>query len=107
MRNSSLLYSLLRGDRKGCAENVTGLKCSTEDAVPPQFLWKLGREVGERSLGAEVVLARDGGASGSENVGMSNRKSSEILGHRKPKVSSAMEINRGLAGPKANFGQRR
>jgi len=63
--------------------------------------------VGERSRGAEVVLARDGGASGSENVGMSNRKSSEILGHRKPKVSSAMEINRGLAGPKANFGQRR
>ena len=60
--------------------------------------------VGERFRGAEVVLARDGGASESENVGMSNRKSGEILGHRKPKVSSAMYIIGGLAGPKANFG---
>ena len=37
----------------------------------------------------------------SENVGMSNRKGSEILPDRKPKVSLAMAINQGLGGPKA------
>ena len=31
---------------------------------------------------------------------MSNRKSGENPDHRKPKVSSAMPINRGLGGPK-------
>jgi hypothetical protein len=36
-----------------------------------------------------------------ENVGMSNRNSSEILEHRKSKVSLAMAINQGLGGPKA------
>ena len=40
------------------------------------------------------------GRWGSENVGMSNRKSGENPDHRKPKVSSAMTINRGLGGPK-------
>ncbi len=43
---------------------------------------------------------RFGGGWRSENVGMSNRKPGEIPGHRKPKVSSAMTINRGLGGPK-------
>ena len=43
---------------------------------------------------------RFGGAIGSENVGMSNRKGSEILPDRKPKVSLAMAINQGLGGPK-------
>ena len=43
---------------------------------------------------------RFGGALGSENAGMSNRKASEILAHRKPKVSSAMTISRGLGEPK-------
>ncbi len=42
-----------------------------------------------------------GGASGSENVGMSNVNLSENLKHRKPKVSHAMVINVGLVGPKA------
>ena len=42
-----------------------------------------------------------GGALGSENVGMSNRNTREIRVHRKPKVSWAMTINPGLAGPKA------
>ena len=31
---------------------------------------------------------------------MSNRKASEILAHRKPKVSLAMTISQGLGGPK-------
>ena len=36
-----------------------------------------------------------------ENVGMSNRKKSEILFHRKLEVSRAMIISPGLVGPKA------
>ena len=40
------------------------------------------------------------GASGSENVGTSNRKACEIHARRKIKVSFAMEINEGLVGPK-------
>jgi hypothetical protein len=42
-----------------------------------------------------------GGALRSENVGTSNRNSSEILEGRKPKVSLAMIISQGLVGPKA------
>ena len=42
-----------------------------------------------------------GGASGSENVGISNHKTGEIPVHRKPKVSLAMSIIQGLAGPKS------
>ena len=38
---------------------------------------------------------------GSENAGTSNRNVSEILTHRKSKVSWAMSITPGLAGPKA------
>ena len=41
------------------------------------------------------------GASGSENVGTSNRNASEILARRKNKVSFAMEIIEGLVGPKS------
>ena len=41
------------------------------------------------------------GASGSENVGISNRNTSESLVHRKSKVSLAMSINQGLVVPKA------
>jgi len=40
-----------------------------------------------------------GGAVGSENVGMSNRKTSEILVGRKSEVSWAMTIIPGLGGP--------
>ena len=43
---------------------------------------------------------RFGGAKRSENVGISNHKASEILAHRKPKVSLAMMIIQGLGGPK-------
>ena len=44
--------------------------------------------------------ATDRGAYGSENVGMSNHNESEILSHRKFKVSWAMVIIPGLVGPK-------
>ena len=40
------------------------------------------------------------GACGSENVGTSNRNAGEIPARRKTKVSFAMEISEGLAGPK-------
>jgi len=43
--------------------------------------------------------ARQGGAIGSENVGMSNRKSPENGDRRKPKVSLAMTISQGLGDP--------
>ena len=43
-----------------------------------------------------------GGVFGSENVGMSNRKSGESPDRRKPKVSSAMAIIGGLGVPKVN-----
>jgi hypothetical protein len=57
--------------------------------------------VGERSQGAEAPAARRGGALGSENVGMSNRKFGEKPDPRKSKVSVAMTISHGLGGPKA------
>ena len=41
------------------------------------------------------------GVLGSENVGLSNRKSGESPDHRKSKVSLAMVFNQGLGGPKA------
>jgi len=46
-------------------------------------------------------VVKQGGALGSENVGMSNRNTGEIPAHRKPKVSLAMTISQGLGGPKA------
>ena len=58
--------------------------------------------VGERFYRREAYDVSRGGAIGSENVGMSNRNGSEILPHRKPKVSLAMTINQGLGGPKVN-----
>lgn len=47
-------------------------------------------------------MATDGGAFGSEDVGISNRNPPENGGHRKPKVSLAMTISQGLGDPKAN-----
>ena len=47
----------------------------------------------------EAKEVTHGGAHGSENVGTSNRKASEILARRKNKVSFAMEIIEGLVGP--------
>jgi len=55
--------------------------------------------VGERFKRSEARPVRAGGALGSENVGLSNRKSGEIPGRRKPEVSLAMKISQGLAGP--------
>ena len=57
--------------------------------------------VGERLQCSEAGPARAGGALGSENVGISNRKWSENLHRRKPKVSFATTIGEGLVGPKA------
>ena len=56
--------------------------------------------VGERFDCDEAKGVTHGGAIGSENVGTSNRNASEILARRKNKVSFAMEIIEGLAGPK-------
>ena len=61
----------------------------------------LCRSVGERSVCAEAGGVTPCGAYGSENVGMSNRNVSEILTHRKFKVSWATLIVPGLVGPKA------
>ena len=57
--------------------------------------------VGEHFKRAEGGFARTVGALRRENVGMSNRKADEKSAPRKSKVSSAMEINGGLDGPKA------
>ena len=56
--------------------------------------------VGERFDCDEGKGVTHTGAIGSENVGTSNRNASEILARRKNKVSFAMEIIEGLAGPK-------
>ena len=56
--------------------------------------------VAERSISAEAKGATHSGRYGSENVGTSRRNVSEILAHRKSKVSAAMKINCGLVGPK-------
>ena len=44
---------------------------------------------------------RFGGRSRSENVGMSNEKTSENLVRRKPKVSWGRLVRPGLVGPKS------
>ena len=56
--------------------------------------------VEERSMRSEVVPARDGGAHGSENVGISSNKTGEKPVHRKPKVSWATIVVPGLGDPK-------
>ena len=55
--------------------------------------------VEEHSICSEVVPVRDGGADGSENVGMSNKKFCENQNHRKSKGSWATVIDPGLGGP--------
>ena len=57
--------------------------------------------VGEHSVFIEVHDASRDGGYRRENVGMSNHNSAEKAELRKPKVSSAMEVNGGLGGPKA------
>ena len=83
MRNSSLVEG-------SCAENVTGLKFTTEAAE-----FALSRLVGERCQGVEASTVRSGGALRSENAGMSSDNPGENPGHRKPKVSYAMLISVG------------
>ncbi len=85
MRNSSLVEG-------SCAENVTGLKSTTEAAG---FALYLGGSVGERCQCGEARPARSRGALRSENAGMSSVNSGENPGHRKPKVSYATLIDVG------------
>ena len=61
------------------------------------------RVVEERSCLHWSQIDRSGGASGSENVGMSNLNSDEKSEHRKSKVSHATVIDVGLVGPKARL----
>jgi hypothetical protein len=86
VRNSSLVEGR-------CAETFTGLS-----QVPKLETRLFGRVVGEHSLCDEGPSARRTGAQRRENAGMSNRKSAEMADRRKGKVSSAMEISRGLGG---------
>ncbi len=62
MRNSSLV-------KRSCAENVTGLKHSTE-ATDSDFIGV----VGERSVGDTRLTERTAVAYRSENAGMSSEK---------------------------------
>ena len=84
MRNSSLV-------EESCAENVTGLKSTTEAAGSSSD----GGTVGERCQGGEAADVSRGGALGSENAGMSSDNPGENPGHRKPKVSYATLIGVG------------
>ena len=84
---------------KDCIENVTGLKFGAEDTGVIAVV--SNGAVGKRSMRAEAVFVRNGGAHRSENVGMSNKKLREIRNHRKSKVSWAMYVIPGLVGPKA------
>ena len=79
MRNSSLV-------EESCAENVTGLKFTTE-AADPQLADGRGALPGHRSR--DVSL---GGALGSENAGMSSVNSGKNPERRKSKVSYATLI---------------
>ena len=88
MRNSSLVEG-------SCAENVTGLKSTTE-AAGFDF-----NRIGRGALpGRRSQIVRSGGALGSENAGMSSVNPGENPGHRKPKVSYATLVVVGLVGPK-------
>jgi hypothetical protein len=79
-----------------CTENLTGL-----NLVPKTRASSQDGAVGKRSMCTEAVSARNGGAHGSENVGISNKKLRKIRNHRKSKVSWATHVAPGLVGPKA------
>ena len=89
MRNSLLAQEFR-------AEDSSGLKSDTEDK-------SLAFERGGRraSPSQRSLNVSEGGAMGSENVGMSNHNPDERSGHRKPKVSLAPIFDQGLGGPKA------
>ena len=76
MRNSSLV-------KRSRAENVTGLKCSTEDMDVCIYTCV----VEERRYQRRSETARFRGALSSENAGMSNHKTCENHVGRKSKVS--------------------
>ena len=57
--------------------------------------------VGKRSIRIEAEGVSHRGVQRSKNAGTSNRNWGEIPRHRKSKVSWAMAIIPGLAGPKA------
>ncbi len=78
---------------------MIGAKCSTETA--DVICLRIDDVVGERSRCDEAKGATHSGATGSDNVGTSNRNPGETPGRRKNKVSFAMEINEGLVGPKS------
>ncbi len=86
MRNSSLV-------EESCAENVTGLKFTTEAAG---FVAIKSRRIGRGALpGRRSRRVNSCGALGSENAGMSSDNPGENPGHRKPKVSYATLIGVG------------
>jgi hypothetical protein len=89
VRNSSLV-------KRFCAENLTGLKLSTEGANSNFTV----RVVGERSYQRRSSVGKQGGAIGSANAQMSNQNACEKHAHRKIKVSHATVIDVGLVGPK-------
>lgn len=76
---------------------MSGAKHSAEDTEAGAS-HRLGRRAfhAQRSQGVS-----SGGVYGRENVGMSNKNPDEKSGHRKLKVSWAMNITPGLVGPKA------
>ena len=76
-------------------ENVTGLKCYTEDMDLSFMTSGSGAFLSRRS-----GSVRNRGALGSENAGMSNHKGGENPPGRKSEVSWAMIIIPGLVGPK-------
>jgi hypothetical protein len=76
-------------------ENVTGLKCSTEDMDLQFTASGRGALILRRSC-----AVRHGGAVSSENAGMSNFKRGENPLGRKSEVSWTMVIIPGLVGPK-------
>jgi hypothetical protein len=81
VRNSSLVEDFR-------AENVTGLKHTTEAAGLPLYVG-----VGRGALPVQRSrTVRFCGALGSENAGMSSDNSGENPEHRKPKVSYATLI---------------
>ncbi len=85
MRNSSLVEG-------SCAENVAGLKSTTEAAAPMTARKSGGR--GALPVQRRLDVSRVG-ALGSENAGMSSDNPGENPGHRKPKVSYATLIDVG------------
>ena len=76
-------------------EDVTGLKCYTEDMDLSFMTSGSGAFLSRRS-----GSVRNRGALGSENAGMSNHKWGENPHGRKSKDSWATVIAPGLVGPK-------